>query len=59
MRAKRLGFNPEGSEISHDFDAMFYRDQSDTKWRIRRKPDSRKSSQQAGEGAALLHLVQG
>lgn len=37
---------------------MFYRAQSDTECRIRRKPDRRKNSQKADKKTALLQTMQ-
>lgn len=37
---------------------MFYRDQSDTECRLRRKSDRRKKSPKAGKKAALLQIMQ-
>lgn len=49
----RLGFNPEGSEIRHDLDAMLYRNQSDAERRTRRKTDSGRALRGQGGRAAL------
>lgn len=37
---------------------MFYRDQSDTECRLRRKSDRRKKSQKADKKAVLLQIMQ-